>query len=178
MFLDRDGVINDRLVGRYVLTWREFRFIPGTLEALRFFAGYFGRIFVVTNQQGIGKGLMTEEDIQDIHKRMLSEIVQAGGRIDGIYFCPDLKEKPDNCRKPNPAMALQAQRDFPEIEFTRSVMVGDSISDMDFASRLGMRSVLIEGKAEEALELEHAAESLHLRYESLSALALALPFLE
>ncbi len=174
LFLDRDGVINERLVGEYVLNWGEFRFMPGALEALRFFAGYFGRIIVVTNQQGIGKGLMTEADIQDIHAHMLSEILQAGGRVDAVYYCPDLKQKPDNCRKPSPAMALQAQRDFPDIAFSQSVMVGDSLSDIDFGFFLGMRTVLIEGKAEEAKALENAAERVHFRYESLSALALAL----
>lgn len=174
LFLDRDGVINDRLVGDYVLHRGDFRFMPGVLEALRFFAGYFGRIIVVTNQQGIGKGLMTEADIQDIHKFMLSEIRQAGGRVDAVYYCPDLQQKPDNCRKPGPAMAFQAQRDFPEIEFSESVMVGDSISDIDFGFLLGMRTVLIEGKAEEALALENAAERVHFRYTSLWALAMGL----
>ena len=174
LFLDRDGVINDRLVGEYVLNWSEFHFMPGVLEALRCFAGYFSRIIVVTNQQGIGKGLMTVADIQDIHERMLSAIRQAGGRVDAVYYCPDLKQKPDNCRKPGPAMALQAQRDFPEIVFPQSVMVGDSLSDIDFGFRLGMRTVLIEGKAEEAKALENAAERVHFRYKSLSTFALAL----
>lgn len=143
LFLDRDGVINERLPGDYVKNTGEFRFTEGTLEALRLLAPLFKYIVVVTNQQGIGKGVMTEADLYRIHTHMLNEVSRHGGRIDGVYHCPDLAEDNPACRKPNTGMALQAQRQFPGIDFRYSVMVGDSDSDMEFGTRLGMKCVRI-----------------------------------
>ncbi len=149
LFLDRDGVINRRIPGAYVKTWEEFEFLPGVLEALAIFNKVFGRMLIVTNQQGIGKGLMTISELNLIHQKLRHAIEKAGSQIDGIYYCPDLKTIQPNCRKPNPAMAIQAQADFPEIDFQRSVMVGDSISDIEFGQRLGMFTVHISGKKDE-----------------------------
>ena len=101
----------------------------------------YQRIFIVSNQQGVGKGLMTEEDLADIHRRMLADIEAAGGRIDKVYVCTELESAHSPNRKPEPGMALQAQRDFPEVDFHRSVMVGDSVSDEQFARNLRMRFV-------------------------------------
>jgi D-glycero-D-manno-heptose 1,7-bisphosphate phosphatase len=163
LFLDRDGVLNRRLPGGYVRSPEEFEWLAGVREALACFAGVFGRILVVTNQQGIGKGLMNEADLAAVHESMLREAVASGGRIDGVYHCPDLASARPNCRKPAPALAQQAQRDFPAIDFSRSVMVGDSLSDMEFGQRLGMFNVLVATKAEEAPAIAHAqAQGLRL----------------
>jgi D-glycero-D-manno-heptose 1,7-bisphosphate phosphatase len=143
LFLDRDGVINKRIPDDYVMTPEQFNFIPGVLEAFPIFGAHFGRIVVVSNQQGIGKGLMTEAMLQNIHKNMLEAISKAGGRIDKVYFCPHLRESGSFMRKPNIGMGLLARKDFPDIHFTRSVMTGDSISDMRFGKRLGMRTIFI-----------------------------------
>ena len=156
LFLDRDGVINRRLPGEYVKKWEEFEWLPGGLEAIVGLAQKFGRVFVVTNQQGIGKGLMTEEMLARIHASMLEEVADAGGRIDAVYHCPDLSTHKPNCRKPAPAMALQAKREFPEVDFRRSVMVGDSVSDMQFGQALGMFTVLVSTKTDEAGALQLA----------------------
>lgn len=146
LFLDRDGVINHRLVDDYVKSWKEFEFLDGVPEAIRIFSGIFKRVIIVSNQQGIGKGLMTEKDLDEIHHRMLEEINRAGGRIDKIYFCPALKETNPSCRKPQIGMGLKAKKDFPEIEFKKSVMAGDSLGDMQFGKRLNMTTVLINPK--------------------------------
>ncbi len=143
LFLDRDGVINKRLENDYVKTWESFSFLPGVLQALKLLRNHFDRIFIVTNQQGIGKGLMTEYQLDLIHKAMLDAIRESGGKIDKIYFCPDLAAKPNNCRKPFPYMALQARQDFPEILFENAVMVGDTQTDIEFGKRLAMKTVLI-----------------------------------
>jgi D-glycero-D-manno-heptose 1,7-bisphosphate phosphatase len=140
LFLDRDGVINRHRPGDYVKTWDEFEFLPGTLQALAGLSTRFRFIFIVTNQRGVSKGLMSEAMLKSIHERMLVEINKSGGRIDKIYYCT-ASSKEDINRKPNPGMALQAKRDFPEIEFTRSVMVGDSDSDIEFGKRLGMKTL-------------------------------------
>lgn len=146
LFLDRDGVINKRLVDDYVKTWDEFEFLPGVKEVLSKFSNVFGRIIIVSNQQGIGKGLMNEDDLNEIHSRMLSEIEESGGRIDAFYHCPELKENNSECRKPKAGMALQAQKEFPEIDFSKSIMVGDSSSDMEFGKNLGMLTVFVGEK--------------------------------
>lgn len=146
MFLDRDGVINKRLVDDYVKNWDEFEFLTGVPEALKIFHRYFDRIFVVTNQQGVGKGLMKKEDVEHVHIKMLKHIHMEGGRIDKIYYCPELAENNPDCRKPSPGMAMQAKRDYPETDFTNSIMVGDSKSDMIFGRRLGMLCVFISNR--------------------------------
>jgi len=146
LFLDRDGVINKRLPGDYVKRLEEFEFLPGVLEAMPLLAKKFNRVFVVSNQQGIGKGLMTEEELQVVHDWMMQEISAKGGRIDKIYWCPALAAENNPCRKPNPGMALQAKADFPEIDLSRSVMAGDSHSDMLFGKNLGMLNVFINSE--------------------------------
>jgi D-glycero-D-manno-heptose 1,7-bisphosphate phosphatase len=148
LFLDRDGVINKRLPDEYVKTPLEFEFIDGVTESLRMLSVLFGRIIIVTNQQGIGKKLMSEQMLNDIHTQMISDIVLAGGKIDKVYFCPDLVTDIENCRKPGSFMAIKAKNDFPEIDFTRSVMVGDSISDIRFGKNLNMKTVFIGNKSD------------------------------
>jgi len=159
LFLDRDGVINERIPGDYIAHWEDFHFTPGTLDALAFFAKHFQRIVVVTNQQGIGKGKMSPEQLQHIHENMATEIVNARGRIDGVYHCPDLASVPNNCRKPASGMAWQAKAEFPDIDFHRSVMVGDSLSDIEFGQNLGMATVLIEGKMDEVDQIAQAVSN-------------------
>lgn len=143
LFLDRDGVINERLPGDYVKRPEEFVFLPGVPVAIARLSGIFDRIIIVTNQQGIGKGVMGSGDLEIVHDLMIDGIIKAGGRIDKIYFSPHLEEEDNPMRKPNTGMALQAQKDFPEIDFKRSVMVGDSLHDMEFGRRLGMKCIFI-----------------------------------
>lgn len=143
LFLDRDGVINKHLPDDYVKSWEEFEFLPGVLDALVLLSEIFPHIVVVTNQRGVGKGLMTENDLTSIHETMLSVIQKNGGRIDKIYYCTDLSNESFN-RKPNSGMAYQAKKDFPNIDFEKSMMVGDSDSDMEFGNRLGMKTILIK----------------------------------
>ena len=143
LFLDRDGVINTRLVDDYVKNINEFEFMPGVLDAFRIFAEKFGKIIIVTNQQGVGKGLMTMQDVELVHKFMLKEIENQNGRVDAIYVCPQLKSDPDNFRKPSPKMAYMAQHDFPDIDLEKSIMIGDMNSDLEFGKNCGMYTVFI-----------------------------------
>ena len=143
LFLDRDGVINQRIVGGYVTRPEEFIILPGVLDAMRTFANVFARIFIVTNQQGIGKGLMTEADLQLIHDNFVKEVEAHGGRIDKIYHCPKLRTDYSFDRKPRIGMALKARKEFPDINLKRSVMVGDSKTDMEFGRHAGMTTVLV-----------------------------------
>lgn len=143
LFLDRDGVINKRLVDDYVKSVKEFEFLPAVPEAIQSFSKWFKYIFVVTNQQGIAKGLMSENDLQKVHAHFLTQIMNKGGRIDNIYYCPDLEGSGSPNRKPEIGMARQAQIDFPELNFEKSIMIGDSMSDMKFGKKAGMKTVFI-----------------------------------
>ena len=142
LFLDRDGVINDEKLNEYVLNWEQFIFSKGVLEAFKKLSPLFGRIIIVSNQRGVSKELMTEEDLLNIHREMSREVNGVGGKIDKIYYCTD---KNDRCfnRKPNPGMALQAKKDFPAIEFHKSIMVGNKLSDMKFGRNAGMYTVFL-----------------------------------
>lgn len=142
LFLDRDGVINHDKDNDYIRNWDEFRFYDTTLEAMAILTKHFARIVVTTNQKGVGKGLMTVEDLTNIHSNMQSRIDQAGGRIDKVYYCADLADDSLN-RKPNPGMAHQAKHDFPEIDLSKSIIVGNRISDMGFGRNAGMHTVFL-----------------------------------
>ncbi|MDR1652570.1 MAG: HAD family hydrolase [Prevotellaceae bacterium] len=142
LFLDRDGVINRLRHNDYVKSWAEFEFLPNIFEALAKWNSHFKHIIVVTNQRGAGKGLMTENDLNEIHGRMVREIEKRGGRIDKIYYCTAVNED-DRNRKPNTGMALQAKHDFPDIDFAKALMIGDSNSDMEFAKNAGMKGIKI-----------------------------------
>ncbi|MFA8450061.1 MAG: D-glycero-alpha-D-manno-heptose-1,7-bisphosphate 7-phosphatase [Bacteroidales bacterium] len=148
LFLDRDGVINKRIPDDYVKKIDEFQFLKGVKDAISFFPTMFSRVFIVTNQQGIGKGWMTEQDLQKVHTFMLEEIKNNGGHIDRVFHCPALKSENSNYRKPRPGMALQAKEEFPEIDLKKSIMVGDSLSDMEFAKNAGMFSVFIKSDSD------------------------------
>lgn len=143
LFLDRDGVINQKRHNDYVKTWDQFIFLPKVLQALKGLTSYFYPIIIVTNQQGIGKGLMTKEQLESIHEKMNRIIRKSGGKIDRVFYCPDLEDSPSLCRKPNTAMGLQAKYFYPEIDWARTIMVGDSPSDILFGKNLGMKSILL-----------------------------------
>ena len=152
LFLDRDGVINERIFGGYITQVSEFQFIPSALEAIKTLTDFFHLTFVVTNQQGIAKGLMSERNLLEIHAYMCNEIHREGGRITKCYFAPNLRGAEDDMRKPGPVMAELAKMEFPELDFKRCVMVGDTDSDILFGKNLGMKTVRI--KTEEPIEIE------------------------
>ena len=111
LFLDRDGVINHEIHMGYANTWDDFKFYDGVKNSFKIFAAKFKHIIVVTNQRGVGRGITIEDNLKIIHQNMRNEITDAGGRIDGIYYCADLDINSIN-RKPKTGMAMQAQSDF------------------------------------------------------------------
>ena len=147
LFLDRDGVINIESVGSYITSWDEFKFHDGVLDAIRSLSNVFGNIVVVSNQRGVGRGIMSIEALREINLNMRAAIAESGGRIDKIYAATAVTDD-DRNRKPNVGMGLQAQEDFPAIDFKRSVMIGNSISDMEFGKRLSMYTVFLTTKHE------------------------------
>ncbi len=143
LFLDRDGVINHEKKDDYILHWDEFKFYHGVTGALKILSDIFGTIVMVTNQRGVGRGLMTEADLTEIHANMLTVVIENGGRINKIYYCTAI-ESNDNNRKPNPGMAIQAKEDFDHIDFSKAIMVGNKLSDMQFGRNAGMFTVYVE----------------------------------
>ena len=148
VFLDRDGVINRKLENDYVKSWNEFQFLPGVIEAIKAIneRGYL--VIVVTNQRGIAKGLMTEKDLEEIHRRILKELkkhvedpVRGSAHIDDIFYCPHDISDNCNCRKPKPGMLIQAQKKW-DIDFAQSYIIGDSNSDIEAGQRVGCRGIL------------------------------------
>lgn len=148
LFLDRDGVINKRIPGDYIKKWEEFEFLPEVLKAINLLTNKFGQTFIVTNQQGIGKGLMLESDLDLIHDHMRTEIGYHGGKINKIYHSPYRAEENSVFRKPNIGLARKAKIDYPVVDFDKSIMVGDSISDMGFGKNAGMMTVFIKSEIE------------------------------
>jgi D-glycero-alpha-D-manno-heptose 1-phosphate guanylyltransferase len=143
LFLDRDGVINEDKVGSYIFNPDEFVFMEGTLQVFKRISELFGRIIVITNQRGVEKKLMTVEDLEAIHKKMIAGIKNTGGRIDHIYYCTALENR-HPLRKPNPGMAFQAKKDFPEIDFSKTIMVGNNLSDMLFGKNAGLHTIFVK----------------------------------
>jgi histidinol-phosphate phosphatase family protein len=142
LFLDRDGVINRNKDESYVFNKEEFVFLDGAKEAISQLSKVFGQIIVITNQRGIGKGLMSDADLSVIHEHMILEIEDADGRIDAVYYCP-VDDAKHFDRKPNPGMLLEASHMFPQSDFSKSIMAGDKLSDMQLGRNAGTFTVLI-----------------------------------
>lgn len=143
VFLDRDGVINRNPPNKgYVLTWAEFVFIPNALQAIRTLTESGYRIIVVTNQAGIGRGIFTERHLMEIHHRMVTEIAQAGGQIDAIYYCPHHPAAGCECRKPKPGMLIRAASEH-DIDMSQAYVIGDSITDIEAARSAGASPILV-----------------------------------
>ena len=137
VILDRDGVLNERPPrAEYVRRPEDFHWLSGALEALRLLKEAGWRVVIVSNQAGIGRGLMSEEDLQAVHGKMRSEAEAAGGCIDAIYYCPHDWDEGCDCRKPRPGMLFQAQRDR-HLDLTRTHYIGDDLRDMQAAEAAG-----------------------------------------
>ncbi len=135
IFLDRDGTINAER-SDYVKSIDEFVLLPGALEALGRLATLTVPIIIVTNQSAIGRGIVSRIEIDAIHDTMRSLVRAAGGRIDAVYLCPHHPAAHASCRKPKPGLLLAAAADF-QIDLTRCVLIGDSVTDYAAAHAVG-----------------------------------------
>lgn len=161
LFLDRDGVINRQVIGGYVLDISQFEFLPGVTEAIPVLNGFFREIFIVTNQQCIGKGLLDNDGLNVIHNYMVGKIVENGGYITDIFVSPHLDTEEHPSRKPSAGMAYQAADLYPGIKLSQSVMAGDSTSDMLFGRNAGMINILIgSGNSVDTKLYEHRFDTL------------------
>lgn len=142
VFLDRDGVINRNLENDYVKSWSEFEFLPHAVEAIGLLthAGY--QLIVVTNQACINKGILSPKTLSEIHRNMLAEIEDTGGRIRAVYYCPHRDDENCTCRKPKPGMLLQAASEY-KIDIDNTYLIGDSNRDIQAGNEFGVCSLLV-----------------------------------
>jgi D-glycero-D-manno-heptose 1,7-bisphosphate phosphatase len=148
VFLDRDGVLNKKAPeGEYVTRWEDFQVLEGVVEALARLHRAGLRAIVVSNQRGIALGRYTLADVAAMHAQFEQLTAAGGAHVDAIYVCPHDRSE-CNCRKPLPGLFEQAAARFPDISAATSVMVGDSLVDMQFGRRLGMRTILVDGATE------------------------------
>jgi D-glycero-D-manno-heptose 1,7-bisphosphate phosphatase len=160
VFLDRDGVLNRKMPeGRYIASFSEFQPLPGVPQAIARLNRAGLRVIVVSNQRGIALGLYTSDDVRQVHAALQSWLQSHGARIDAFYFCPHDAQQ-CNCRKPLPGLFDQARAEFPEIAATSSVMIGDSLSDIEFGHRLGMTTIFLEGDSSHQKPGAEAARQL------------------
>ena len=160
VFLDRDGVLNRKLPeGAYVSDWAQFQWLPGAVEAVARMNRAGLTVIVVSNQRGIALGRLSVEQLELIHGQLRSRLECQGARLDAIYYCPH-DHGECNCRKPDIGLFEQAAKDFPEVDANNSVVIGDSLSDIQAGRRLGMRTLFIQGEPDRQKPGAQAAASL------------------
>ncbi|MDD4953893.1 MAG: D-glycero-beta-D-manno-heptose 1,7-bisphosphate 7-phosphatase [Candidatus Omnitrophica bacterium] len=143
IFLDRDGVIN-RYPGdtKYVTSVKDFRFLPGAKQAIARLHQAGFRIFVISNQAGVGKGIYSRKELDNITRKMLLGIRSAGGNIDKVYYCTHRKEENCSCRKPQTGMLKSARREY-QLDLKKAIFIGDTIRDVHTARNAGCESYLV-----------------------------------
>jgi histidinol-phosphate phosphatase family protein len=138
LYLDRDGVINKQILNGYVTDKSQFILTDFIIDNICYFTSKFNHIIIVTNQQGVGKGIMTENALIEVNRYMVKQLKKLGGRVDKIYYCTDLKSSNSLRRKPQVGMGNESLKDFPSINKQKSIMIGDSNSDVLFAKNFGI----------------------------------------
>jgi D-glycero-D-manno-heptose 1,7-bisphosphate phosphatase len=147
IILDRDGVLNEKPPrAQYVRSWDEFTWIPESKQALGLLCKAGWRVIIVSNQAGIARGAMTEAQLHDIHNRMQRDVVEAGGHIEAIYYCPHNWDEGCECRKPKPGMLFRAQREY-SLDLSRTYFVGDDERDAQAADAAGCRSLMVSANS-------------------------------
>lgn len=156
IFLDRDGVIIENR-DEYVRTWEDVVLIPGALEALTLASSGGWKLVIISNQAGIGKGLIPPSTADEINQRLVDIIQQHGGRIDGVYICPHTHQDACECRKPRPGLILRAAHDL-NIDLSASLLIGDALSDIQAGQNAGLpRQILVKtGRGAEQSTLPQA----------------------
>ncbi len=141
IFLDRDGVINSDSPA-YIKSWAEFEFIPGSLSALRRLTAAGFTLIILSNQSAVNRGILKLETLLDIHRRLQADVAAAGGCITDIFFCPHRPEEGCACRKPLPGLLRKACNQH-GIDPSQTIMIGDSVRDIECARNAGCRQALL-----------------------------------
>jgi histidinol-phosphate phosphatase family protein len=149
IILDRDGVISKKAIAHtHISSPKDFIFLPKSKEAIALLSKKGYKIAVISNQRGIGKGIMTHEDLKKINEKMISEIESSGGKIDAVYYCTHNDEDHCDCRKPKPGMIFQSLKEF-NMEPKQAVLLGDFFSDYEAAKNAGCDFIYIDSESDE-----------------------------
>ena len=159
VFVDRDGVLNRRVEGGYVTRWSDFIVLRGVVSALRILRAHNFQVVIVSNQAGVGKGLMTWEQLARITHRSLRKFAMAGGSVDAAFFCLHQTADNCNCRKPKPGL-LQAAARCVEIDFARSFLIGDSPADIAAGAAMKCTTVYLSPSFDKTVNACHQARNL------------------
>lgn len=152
VFLDRDGVVNHNRE-EHVLSYDQFEFLPGVIEALARLHRAGFQVVIVTNQGAVARGLLEVEELNQIHARMLEQIELGGGRVRGVFYCPHSASAGCGCRKPEPGMLFAAAEQF-DIDLPQSWLIGDYVTDIEAGLAAGCRPILVKtGRGSQALAL-------------------------
>lgn len=144
VFLDRDGVINKKIEGGYVKSWDEFVFLPEVGSAIKLLNSKNIPVYIISNQSGIGRGIMTQGDLAKVHKLMLDVLKAEGAHVDDIFVCPHAPEDNCECRKPRPGLLKLAKQKHPKINFEASWFIGDSQSDIEAGYAVNANTYLLK----------------------------------
>jgi D-glycero-D-manno-heptose 1,7-bisphosphate phosphatase len=160
VFLDRDGVLNRKMPeGVYVSDWDQTAWLPGAVEEVARLNRAGFTVIVVSNQRGIALGAITVHQVAFLHTTMQEELAAVGAHLDAIYYCPhDVGQC--HCRKPDVGLFEQAFQDFPQAGPGNSLLIGDSLSDIQAGNRLGMKTIFIEGEPDRRKAGANAAAAL------------------
>jgi D-glycero-D-manno-heptose 1,7-bisphosphate phosphatase len=146
VFLDRDGVLNRKMPeGVYVSDWAQFEWLPGAVEAVARMKQAGLTVILVSNQRGIALGRLTAMQLERIHDKMQDHLAGKDARLDALYYCPHDRDE-CHCRKPDTGLFEQAFKKFPQANAENSVVIGDSLSDIEAGQRLGMKTIFIQGE--------------------------------
>jgi D-glycero-D-manno-heptose 1,7-bisphosphate phosphatase len=160
VFLDRDGVLNRKMPeGVYVADWAQFEWLPGAVEAVARMKRAGLTVMVVSNQRGIAVGRVTTMQLECVHEKMQDHLAQNDARLDAIYYCPH-DHGECHCRKPDSGLFEEAFKRFPQANAGNSVVIGDSLSDIQAGQRLGMKTIFIQGEPDRQKAGADAAASL------------------
>jgi histidinol-phosphate phosphatase family protein len=151
IFLDRDGVINEQIAGGYVTRWSQFRFVPGIMETLASIAELHLPMIVVSNQAAVEKGILASSDLAAITQCCVDRLQEAGARIDAVYYCPHRPEQACPCRKPREGLLRKAAAEW-RVDLSHSVLIGDSMTDVDAALAVSCRAILLDRTGSRASE--------------------------
>lgn len=167
IFLDRDGVINRRIIDGYVTAWEQFEFLPDVLDALRLLRENSYEVIVVSNQAGVGKGLIDPDVLEDITRRFTALVEAHGGQIRDVYYCPHREEDGCGCRKPEIGLLVKAQAKH-GFNFAHTFLIGDAESDLIAAARVGCPAILVKSDAAASISAEQpfAAATVRNLYEA------------
>jgi D-glycero-D-manno-heptose 1,7-bisphosphate phosphatase len=176
VFLDRDGVIIQNCAS-YILRWEDVEFIPYALSALEKLSQTPYKVIIITNQSAVGRGIITLQQAESINRRIIEEIQNNGGRVDGLYMCPHAPEEHCSCRKPLPGLIQKAAEEL-SIDLESSALIGDALTDIQAGSAAGIKSLILvkTGRGQEQLLLPQPAGSpkFHIAEHLLSATSIVL----